>query len=75
MKKELQEMSIAELQLLFMTDTKRFIEALDDGTPINLLQPMRERIKEIGNLLDEKKSMYNYPDRSADATKAIAKMQ
>ena len=48
-------MTIAELQLLFVKDTKRFIQALDDGTPVNLLQPMRERIKEIGYLIDVKR--------------------
>jgi len=55
MKKSLQEMTVAELQAVFVSDTKRFIEALDDGTPVNLLQPMRERIRAIGQLLDAKR--------------------
>jgi hypothetical protein len=52
MKKELQDMKLEDLQVLFITDTKIFIEALDKGTPLDVLQPMRERIKQIGDVIE-----------------------
>ena len=54
MKEELQDMKLEDLQVLFMTETKVFIEALDNGTPLDVLQPMRDRIKQVGDLIEAK---------------------
>ena len=48
------EMNLAELQVLYITDTKVFIDALDRGTSMDLLQPMRDRIKLIGTIIETK---------------------
>jgi hypothetical protein len=43
------------LQSLLAIETQQFLSSLEDGTQLEELYPMNERIKEIRNLIEDKR--------------------
>jgi hypothetical protein len=48
-------LDIHTLQSLLAIETQQFLSSLEDGTQLEELYPMNERIKEIRNLIEDKR--------------------
>lgn len=53
----LQRMSVAQLQELFIETTKEFVRALEIQAPFSQLKCLRDQIKSISEVLDNKKAI------------------
>ena len=54
MSRDLSMLDLQTLQSLLAIETGKFLSSLEDGTQLDELYPMNERIKELRNLIESK---------------------
>ena len=54
MERDLSMLDLQTLHSLLTIETEKFLSSLEDGTQLEQLYPINERIKEIRNLIDQK---------------------
>ena len=63
METDLAKLDVHTLQSLLAIETKKFLTSLDDGTQLEVLYPISERIKELRNLIDRKQVFQKTSDQ------------
>ncbi|HEX8332673.1 MAG TPA: hypothetical protein VF622_08620 [Segetibacter sp.] len=57
MSRDLSILDLHTLQSLLAIETEKFLSSLEDGTQLDELYPMNERIKELRNLIESKQQV------------------